>query len=137
MHLLVVMGYNTYFTGVFTTDREIPSTMFQKCKEEYGWQVGDDKKSLFCDGGKMLDYHSDIFNMAVYFLEEGYVLTGTVKWQGEEVGDTGKIELSAESMKETVVDLELEKFKTTVKSLKKRCRSEDEPEDDGLESQKP
>ena len=111
------MGYNTYFDGVFKTDRPVSATSISKLTD-WGWEIEEDNKTLFCDGGKMGDYMEDILNMAVYFLEEGYVLTGTIKYQGETVGDCGKIELSAESMKVTRVDLDEGKFEVTVQKVR-------------------
>lgn len=110
------MGYNTYFEGVFKTDRPVSSQTISKLTD-WGWEFEKDNETLYCDGGKMGDYVKDIIKMAVYFLEEGYVLTGTIKYRGEEIGDCGKIELTGESMTVTRVDLDQSKFEVSVHSL--------------------
>jgi hypothetical protein len=113
-----VMGYNTYFDGVFKTDRPVSSHTISKLTD-WGWEFEKDNETLYCDGGKMGDYVADILKMAVYFVEEGYSLTGLIKYQGEETGDCGKIELTSECMKVTRVNLDVDKFEVTVYSLVK------------------
>ena len=101
------MGYNTKFEGEFRLDRPLDDETYEELSAMDGpfdecdgypsrwcqWTVGDDWQSIRWNGGeKFYGYIGWIRLLNGRFLApRGYRLGGTVRFQGEDPGDSGKI----------------------------------------------
>ena len=101
------MGYNTKFKGEFRLDHPLDDDTFDQLAAMDGpfdecdgypsrwcqWTVGDDWQSIRWNGGeKFYGYIGWIRLLNKTFLApNGYRIGGTVRFQGEEVGDGGRI----------------------------------------------
>ena len=101
------MGYNTEFEGKFRLNRPLDDDIYYELEGLDGpfserdgypsqwcqWQVGDDWQSIVWNGGeKFYGYIGRIrYINNKYLKPNGYVLNGTVAFQGEELKDSGKI----------------------------------------------
>jgi hypothetical protein len=58
-----------------------------------GWTISEDDAYLIHDGGEKFYHYVEWLQYLInhFFEPWGYKITGTVKWQGEENGDMGKI----------------------------------------------
>lgn len=59
------------------------------------WVISDDGRYLMHDGGEKFYNFKDwlLYLIENFFKPKGYVLNGTVYWYGEDIDDTGKIEV--------------------------------------------
>ena len=111
------MGYNTYFDGLFKTDRPLDD---ESVAEEFRLKFGDDgwelteQQKVYTEGGKMYSFRENIFDMAVWFYAKGFVLSGKMTYSGENFGDLGIIELDEDQMTIHELDLDRRCFVTTV-----------------------
>jgi hypothetical protein len=105
------MGYTTDFSGSFKLNKKLDEKMAKFLREfvelrhggesKYdntpgiwcGWQASEDNLSIEWDEGeKFYHYNKWMSYLIDNFLQpNGYVLNGTVEWQGESSDDIGKI----------------------------------------------
>lgn len=101
------MGYTTNFTGKFDFSKELTMAQYNELMEfsevlhedtdgvtgYCQWQPTRDGKSLEWDGGeKFYNYVEWLQYLIVRFFKPwGIELSGEIEYQGEEVGDVGKL----------------------------------------------
>lgn len=108
------MGYTTNFTGEFTLDKPLTAEHLDKLinfsEDRHGgsvpsyycqWMPNSDGTAIEWNGGeKFYNYVEWIQYLIEHFLAPwGYVLNGTVEWDGEDRGDLGKIEITNNTVK--------------------------------------
>ena len=112
------MGYTTRFSGSFRIDRELDETtklileqLHDRRHDDYEWiglpgiwchwRVGSDNQSLEWDQGeKFYEYEKWLAYIVNFVLvPAGYGLEGSVLYQGERVGDCGRITVDNESIR--------------------------------------
>ncbi len=108
------MGYSTNFVGKFDLDKQLSLDDFRYLQKfsakdhrnedyipkEYGafycqWTPTEDGKGLEWDGGEKFTGYVGWLQYLIekFFRPKGYVLSGQVTYQGEEVGDCGVIRI--------------------------------------------
>jgi hypothetical protein len=133
------MGYTTDFSGAFTVEppvsaehmalyREIVETerdeMPTGAPDAYlQWELSDDGSRLEWDGNEKFYHYVDWLTwlIAEWFRPRGYTLSGSVKYQGDDVGDMGEL-----SIADGIVTQERATFGTAEKALREILRRYDE-----------
>jgi len=114
------MGYTTDFTGHFTIEPELRArhvaelTEFNETSHERytgegkpgrycGWVPSPDGTKIEWDGGEKFDSYIPWIKWLIKnkLAPNGYVLNGSVDWDGEDRGDTGTITITDNSVSST------------------------------------
>lgn len=114
------MGYTTNFDGRFELNKPltVPDSneirAFSEERHEEGdfpsyycqWVPTDDGMGIMWDGGeKFYEYVDWLIVVIDKFLKpKGYVLNGAVRYQGEEIGDVGRIEVKDNTVRQIELD---------------------------------
>lgn len=106
------MGYTTDFSGQFSFDREVDAETIHFCnamlQKDYRdadfpkdtapaaylqWQITEDRLHLQWDGNEKFYEYEEWLQWLIdrVFVPRGYMLSGKVVYQGEEVGDVGTL----------------------------------------------
>lgn len=102
------MSYHTYLDGEFTLNKPLDDTTYWDLIKEHDtrheddipsiwnhWIPTEDRLHIKCDDmddASFYNYDEWIKLLIDRFLApRGYILKGTVKWEGEEQGDVGKL----------------------------------------------
>ena len=107
------MGYHIYFIGTLKTNIPINTETYNyllkqdMINKDYGWNFEKDNQTLvFQDCEKFGCYETWIIELVETLRERGYSLSGKVKFQGEEVGDCGILDVTPERVNIIKVDLD-------------------------------
>jgi hypothetical protein len=113
------MGYHIYFIGTLKTNLAIKEETYKYLLEndiinkDYAWNFEKDMQTLvFQDCEKFGDYESWILELIEALKIYGYTISGKIKFQGEEVGDVGVIDVTPEKVNISCVDLDNLEFVT-------------------------
>lgn len=100
------MGYTTSFEGKFTISPQLTLDDYNQLKEWVDdaaptdgpgsylqWEPTKDGRGLMWDGNEKFYHYTEWLQYLLdkLFTPKGYLLAGSVSWQGEEIGDTGTL----------------------------------------------
>jgi hypothetical protein len=121
------MGYHIFFEGQIKTNAPVDNNTYAILLEKelvyseedgYGWIFKKDYQTLiYHDCEKFGDYEEWILQLMKTLKKAGYTLSGKVKFQGENTGDCGILDICEDTLKITRVDLDKVKFDETVINL--------------------
>ena len=121
------MGYHIFFEGELKTNVPIDNNTYANLLNEesvyseedgYGWIFEKDYQTLvFHDCEKFGDYEEWILLLIKTLKNCGYTLSGKIKFQGENVGDCGILDISPERLKIIHVNLDELKFDEKIINL--------------------
>jgi hypothetical protein len=114
------MGYTTNFDGGLKFNRVLNVTEFNHLKDfseerhdesDYPgiwcqWVSNDEGTELVWDGGEKFYEYVEWLEWLIdnYFESQSLVLNGTIRWQGEDISDVGRIDVKDNHVTTTVLD---------------------------------
>jgi len=116
------MGYHIYFIGTLKTNSPISNETYNYLLEndiinkDYAWDFEKDMQTLvFQDCEKFGDYESWILELIEALKIYGHTISGKIKFQGEEVGDVGVIDVTPEKV--NIINADLDNLQFITKTI--------------------